>query len=593
MKYRTQLFTGLLIMLWLPVFCQNVEWQTFYEKSGGIATPGYDETIDFILRLDQQSDKLKMGTFGKSPQQRDLVYMIYDRDGLTNPVEIRKKGRIILMVEACIHAGESEGKDAMLLLLRDLLINKKDEPFFDNVSVLFVPIFNVDGHERFGKFGRINQNGPVEMGWRTTAQNLNLNRDFLKADALEMKAWLQFYNKWQPEFFIDTHTTDGADYQYVLTYGLETGENMDTNINTWQTTVYLPFINQMMEKKNIPIFPYVYFRNWHDPRSGLLSGVAGPMFSQGYTATRNRPGLLVETHMLKPYNQRVEATKEIMLATIELLNQEYQNLSTLITKADEFTASKEFRAVPFPTKFTMDMTDSVLVSFKGFEYEVKKSDLSGGDWFIYDNKKPVTMLLPMFDHCKPITFVNLPEAYVIPVEWQDVIERLEYHGVRMKPLVESKTIEVETYIFTMVDWQENPYEGRFKLSKMEFETKKESKLFPKGSMIVPMNQPLAKVIAHLLEPNGNGSLVEWGLFNQIFEQKEYAESYVMEPLARKMLDSIPGLRAEFESKKHNDSAFAMDSYGQLNWFYSKTSWWDQKFMVYPISRIIDQQQLND
>ena len=589
MKYCTGIFTIMLFSLWLPVFSQTTEWQTFYEKSGGIATPGYDETIDFVQRLDQQSEKLKLDSFGKSPQLRDLVYMIYDIDGLTDPAEIRKKGRIIMMVEACIHAGESEGKDAMLLLLRDLIINKQNESFFDNVSVLFIPIFNVDGHERFGKYGRINQNGPVEMGWRTTAQNLNLNRDFLKADAPEMKAWLQLYNKWLPEFFIDTHTTDGADYQYVITYGLETGENMDANINSWQTTVYLPFINQMMEKKNIPIFPYVYFRNWHDPRSGLLSGVAGPMFSQGYTATRNRPGLLVETHMLKPYDQRVEATKEIILATIQLLNKEYHNLSTLITRADEYSSSNEFRTKPFPTKFTIDMSDSVLVSFKGFEYEVKKSDLSGGDWFIYDNKKPVTMLLPMFDHCKPTSYVNLPEAYVIPVEWQDVIERLEYHGIKMEPLDESKTIEVETYVFTSVKWETNPYEGRFKLSDKKFETKRTKTLFSKGSMIVPMNQPLAKVIAHLLEPEGNGSVVEWGLFNQIFEQKEYAESYVMEPLARKMLDSIPTLRVEFESKIKNDSTFANDSYGQLNWFYSQTPWWDKNYMVYPICRIVGKQ----
>ena len=379
MKLYRSLLLSLMTFLFLQSYCQSSDWLTFYEKSGGLATPGYNETIDFVRRLDSQSNELYVEVFGKSPQQRDLIYAVYDRDGFTNPEEIRKKGRVILMVEACIHAGESEGKDAMLLLLRDLIINKTNETFFTHVSVVFIPIFNVDGHERFGKFGRINQNGPVEMGWRTTAQNLNLNRDFLKADAPEMKSWLQLFNRWQPDFFIDTHTTDGADYQYVLTYGIETGENMDENLNHWQTEVFLPFVNREMEQKNMPIFPYVYFRNWHDPRSGLLSGVAGPMFSQGYTGTRNRPGLLIETHMLKPYNQRVEATKEIILASIQLLNQEHQQLSNLIEEADIYTSSKEFRKKPFATRYMVDMNDSIFVTFKGFDYEVKKSDLTGGE----------------------------------------------------------------------------------------------------------------------------------------------------------------------------------------------------------------------
>lgn len=591
MKFYTILFISLFTIFKFELFSQNTDWQTYYEKSGCVATPRYLETMDFIYRLDNQSDKLNIGVFGKSPQQRDLVYTIYDKDGLANPTEIRKKGRIILLVEACIHAGESEGKDAMLMLMRDLVVNKTNENFFDHVSILFIPIFNVDGHERFSKYGRINQNGPTEMGWRTTAQNLNLNRDFLKTDTPEMQAWLKLYNTWQPEFFIDTHTTDGADYQYVITYGLELSGNMQAALTNWQTSVYLPFVTSQMESKNMLIFPYVSFRNWHDPRSGLLSGVAGPMFSQGYTAMRNRPGLLIETHMLKPYNQRVEATKQIILSTIELLNQEYKILSELIQKADLFTASKAFRGMPFPTKFSVDMTDSSQVEFKGFDYQVQKSDLTDGDWFVYDNQKPIIMKLSLFDHCKPTTFVTLPEAYILPAEWIDIIQRLKYHGVKMQQIETPTSINVETYFFSKIDWHSKPYEGRFRVSKMEFETRASKIMYPKGSILILMDQPLAPIIAHLLEPNGNGSLLEWGFFNQIFEQKEYAESYVMEPLARKMLDSTPELKAEFELIKQNDTSFAKDPEEHLNWFYSKTPWWDQKYMVYPIGRVMDMVEL--
>lgn len=581
-------FINILICLFLfsTVQAQNDPWLTFYEQSGMKGTPRYSETIEFLQRLDRESNQLSTGSFGTTPQQRDLVYAVYDREGLTDPDVIRSKGRIILMVEACIHSGESEGKDAMLVLLRDLVIRHQHEDLFKNVSLLFIPIFNVDGHERFGKYGRINQNGPSEMGWRTTAQNLNLNRDFLKADAPEMRAWLKLYNKWQPEFFIDTHTTDGADYQYVLTYGIETCGNMDQKLTDWQKNIYLPEVTRQMDSKQMPIFPYVYFRNWHDPRSGLLSGVAGPMFSQGYTAMRNRPGLLIETHMLKAYQPRVESTKEMILATLSVLSKEYLHLQNLIKEADAFTASKEFRLQDFPLHFQTDMKDSSQILFKGIEYEVDKSDLTGGDWFTYDNTRPIDMYLPIFEKVHPSTLVHLPEAYIIPAEWNDIIERLTLHGITMDTIQKDVSLEVERYIFTENEWQKNPYEGRFRLSKIKYETKVATISYSAGSVIVPMDQPLAKIIAHMLEPDGNGSFLEWGFFNQIFEQKEYAESYVMEPLARKMLDTVPGLRSEYEHKIQTDSAFAKDSWQQLNWFYSKTPWWDSHYKVYPIGRIM-------
>ncbi|MFZ4464445.1 MAG: M14 family metallopeptidase [Bacteroidales bacterium] len=584
MKFLINILISL--FLFSAIQAQNDPWLTFYEQSGMKATPRYSETIDFLKRLDQESDQLSLGSFGTSPQQRDLVYAVYDHDGFTDPDKIRSKGRIILMVEACIHSGESEGKDAMLVLLRDLVIRHQHEDLFKNVSLLFIPIFNVDGHERFGKFGRINQNGPSEMGWRTTAQNLNLNRDFLKADAPEMRAWLKLYNQWLPEFFIDTHTTDGADYQYVLTYGIETSGNMDQNLTDWQKNIYLPAVTLHMDNQQMPIFPYVYFRNWHDPRSGLISGVAGPMFSQGYTAMRNRPGLLIETHMLKAYQPRVESTKEMILATLSVLAKEYNHLSKLIQEADAYTVSKEFRHNDFPLHFQTDMTDSSQILFKGIEYVVDKSDLTGGDWFKYDNTKAVDMYLPIFEKVNPTSLIHLPEAYIIPAEWQDIIERLKLHGIKMIPIENEETKKVEIYVFTKNEWQKTPYEGRFRMSKIKYDKKVSMITYSTGSVIVPMDQPLAKIIAHMLEPDGNGSFLEWGFFNQIFEQKEYAESYVMEPLARKMLDSIPGLRTEYEHKMQSDSLFAKDSWEQLNWFYSKTPWWDTHYKVYPIGRIM-------
>lgn len=550
-----------------------------------LETPRYDATMQYVRQLDDVSPQINTSVFGISPEGRELVALVYDKDGLTHPEAIREKGRVVLMVEACIHSGESEGKDAMLMLLRDVVANKQHTALFDNVSLLFIPIFNVDGHERFSAFSRINQNGPTEMGWRTTAQNLNLNRDFLKADAPEMQAWLRLFNQWNPEFFIDTHTTDGADYQYAITYALETEGQTDEALKQWQKKSFIPVVEQKMEERGFPLFPYVSFKSWHDPRSGLISGVASPIYSQGYTSARNRPGMLVETHMLKPYHLRVEATYNIILSTLEILNEQHHELKGLVKKADQFTASSEFRKKPFPLRFEVDLTDSVMVPFKGVAYEIRKSDLTGGDWFIYDKDKPEEFLLPFFAQSQPVLKTMLPEAYIIPVVWQDVIYRMQLHGVEMFPLEKGRNIRCENYRFTTFEWQRSPYEGRHRVTKLAFETFDSTRFFSAGSMVVPMNQPLAGIIAYLLEPKASGSLLEWGFFNGIFEQKEYAETYVMEPLARRMLDTVPGLKEVYKIKKETDKAFAENQWLQLNWFYRQTPWWDQNYLLYPIGRI--------
>ncbi|MBK9291489.1 MAG: M14 family metallopeptidase [Bacteroidetes bacterium] len=578
-----------LLLLWFLVTCAQVfsqsDWLTHFEKSGGLETPRYQETLDFLSRLDKASRQLTVSEFGISPQGRKLVCALYDRDGLNDPARIRKAGRLILWVQAGIHPGEPEGKDAGLLLLRDLIIYGKHKELFDKVSLLFIPVFNVDGHERFGPYNRINQNGPKEMGWRTTAQNLNLNRDHLKADAPEMQAWLRLFHQWMPDFFIDTHTSDGADYQYVMTYSLETHGQMDPGLTAWQKEAYLPQLGRLMDEAGFPIFPYVSFRRWHDPRSGLIAGVSGPMFSQGYTAVLNRPGLLVETHMLKPYQPRVEGTKQIILATMKVLNDQHQQLKAAIGKADRLAASDDFRAQPFPLRFKVDMYDSIMVNFKGVEYELRKSELTGGDWFIYDNTRPVDMQLPIFDKSVVTKYIELPKYYVVPVEWTAVIDRLRWHGIDFKVIKTDTSIRLRQYRFTRAEWARTPYEGRHRISQMEMEEFESVQNFPAGSVLVPVAQPKVRLLAHMLEPEGNGSLLEWGFFNTIFEQKEYAESYVMESLARRMLDTMPGLREEYERRKATDAAFAASQQLQLNWFYSKSPWWDARLRVYPVGRV--------
>ncbi|MEI6681302.1 MAG: M14 family metallopeptidase [Bacteroidota bacterium] len=570
---------------------QVTDWQTVYEKSATLETPRYQQTIEYCRKLAGGSKMITFTNFGKSPQGRDLPLLILDRDGLSDPAAIHATGRTVLLIEACIHAGECEGKDAGLMLIRDLAIHAagvSNQPaaLLDHVTVLFIPIFNVDGHERFGPYNRINQNGPKEMGWRTTANNLNLNRDFLKADAPEMQAWLQLFNKWMPDFFIDSHTTDGADYQYVLTYLMEIYGDMDPGLTNWTRDIFIDQMQEHLKSSGYPIFPYVDYRNWHDPRSGLITEVAPPMLSQGYTALRNRPGLLIETHMLKPYKQRVEATYECMLTTIELLSRESKRLNALVRKADDYLSSEAFLKEPFPLHFETSKTDSTMTDFLGVEYTAIKSKVSGGDWFVYGNK-PATYKIPYFYSAKPQVSVKLPYAYIIPGEWKTVIDRLKIHGIRVTEIPDEMTIKVNVCHFKNPKWQATPYESHHPMTNIEFDETEETRTFPAGSVLVSVMQPAGRIIPHILEPKGNGSYVYWGFFDASFEQKEYGESYVIEKMAAGMLANDPALKHEFDQKKSADTAFANNPQLILNWFYNKSPYVDGRKGVYPVGKIFD------
>jgi murein tripeptide amidase MpaA len=586
-----RIITLLFTFLSISSMAQVDEWATFFELSKMKETPRYQETMDYCKRLEQNSKSVHLISFGKSALGRDLPLMIIDKQGLSTAGEIHASGKILLLIQACIHPGESEGKDAGLMLIRDLVIKNKYPGLLDRVSILFIPIFNVDGHERFGPYNRINQNGPEEMGWRVNAGNLNLNRDYLKADSPEMQSWLKMFNTWMPDFFIDTHTTDGSDYQYILTYQMEIYGDMDPGLTDWTKNTFLKSWSGQLEKAGFPVFPYIVFRNWQNPESGIEMSVGAPMLSNVYTSLRNRPGLLIETHMLKPYWQRVSATYEAVKTSIDILGKESENLKRQIRQADENTAGQDFRNSAFPLRFET-LKDSTMVNFLGMEYEKVKSEITGDLYYSYGSKK-VSLQIPYFDKIKPKLFTRLPEAYIIPAEWKTVIDRLEFQGIKIKRLARDTDLTITTYKFSNPKWQATPYEGRHPLISFENNEVIETRSFSAGSAIVDVAQPMAKIIAHLLEPKGNGSFVYWGFFDPVFEQKEYAENYVMEVKAAKMMRDDPSLKTEFEKKKTEDPVFAKNPDAILNWFFSKTPYWDKRKDIYPVGKIFDRKLVDE
>lgn len=588
---QTAALVAAIIMPFLPPGSSRAAdagWDTYYEASGCVATPRYGETIAYCERLAQASPWISYTSFGTTPQGRELPLLIASKGGHFTPDAAHRAGNAVLLVAACIHAGEPDGKDAGLMLFRDIAITRQLSGLLDHVTVLFIPIFNADGHERFGPHNRINQNGPVEMGWRVTAQNYNLNRDFLKADAPEMQAWLRLFTNWLPDFFIDCHVTDGADYQYVITYAMDIFGTMDPALTAWTRDVFLAQFERTMAAAQFPVFPYVYFRERHDPRSGLLTWITPPRLSEGYTTIQNRPGLLIETHMMKPYKQRVAGTYEAIKQTMSLLNDHCQTLTALNRRADEYAASDAFREAPFAIQYRQT-GDSTMIDFLGVEYTKEKSDLTGGTWFQWGTN-PDRFAIPYFNRFEPSLDIALPAAYIIPPEWTGVIDRLSLHGIAFGRLASAETLAVQSYRFENPDWQERPYEGRH---MMQFETEpiEESRVYPEGSAVVPLGQRTARVIVHIFEPYAPDALIRWGFFNTIFEQKEYTEDYVMETMAREMLAADPELQKAFEEKRSTDEEFSKNPRAILNWFYRRTPYWDDRINVYPVGRIMQMSQL--
>ncbi|MDQ3321081.1 MAG: M14 family metallopeptidase [Acidobacteriota bacterium] len=561
------------------------EWQTRAEKTDYRETPRYAETIAYSRKLDKASDWILYKSFGKSGEDRDLPLLVVSNDKTFTPVSARKAGKAVVFIQACIHAGESDGKDAGLALLRDIAITKTRAALLEDVVIVFVPIYNVDGHELFSPFNRINQNGPEKTGFRANATNLNLNRDYMKADAPETRAWLALWNEWQPDFFIDCHVTDGADFRYNLTYEYAHFQEVSPFIKNWMDTHFDGNVAPKVEKEGNLLTHYLQF-DGREVSKGIETFIATPRFATGYAPLRNRPGLLIETHMLKPYKSRVRATYDVLRYTIEEIGKSKLSLFEAIRNAERETVERgETYDANRNFPLRLEITDvSKPFDFKGVEYRIEESEISGAKKIVYGTK-PLDITIPKYDEAKVSVAVAPPLYYIIPPQWTSVIDVLQIHGIELRRIEKPLTIEVESYRLFEPKWAANSFENRIPLT-VKTVSVKGIRTFPKNSVVVSLSQKSADVAIHLLEPASSDSLVYWGFFNSIFEQKEYAESYVLEKLAAEMLSKDSNLRKEFEEKL-KDEKFAKNSSARLNFFYERSPYRDKRIGSYPVGRIIN------
>ena len=548
-------------------------WVTPAELTQLRTTPRYDETIAYLRRLVAAAPQLRMVSLGKSPEGRDIWMVIASKERAFTPDALRRTGKPIVFAQAGIHSGEIDGKDAGLMLLRDMTVRGTKRELLDRANFLFVPIYSVDAHERVSRYSRINQRGPEESGWRTNARNLNLNRDYVKADALETRAMVRALRDWQPDLYIDLHVTDGADYQYDVTYGWNGPAGHSPSIARWLDSSLRPAVDSGLRALGHIPGPLIFTE---DPLLGIGSGQSDPRLSNGYGDARHVASILVENHSLKPYDQRVLGMYVFLENVLRLIGRDAAALrqATMADRARRVDAVPLSWRVPEGTPPTVELL--------GIESRRALSPISG-DVLIEFAGKPVTARVPFVDANQVATSVARPVAYWIPAAWHDVIDLLDLHGIPYERIAQPREVDVEMVRLRDPKFATQQFEGHVRVTATEKPERRHER-FPAGSVRVSTDQPLGTLAVLLLEPSSPDSLFQWGFFNSILSPTEYVEAYVMEPMAEKMLAEDPKLAEEFRKKVAEDAAFRADSRGRLQWLYERTPFYDERALLYPVGR---------
>ena len=591
----------LLFVAPFPLHPQSPDWRTPAEISDYRTTPDYAGTMAYLERIAAAApNQVRIENFGKTGEDRDLKIVIASKDGVFEPAAIHASGRAILLVQNAIHAGEMDGKDACLALLRDIIINKTRAGLLDHVVFVFIPVYNIDGHERRSAYNRINQNGPEIVGWRGNGTNNNLNRDYMKADEPETRALLKMFHRWMPDFFVDDHVTDGADFQYDVTFYADATPDVAPGIARWLREEVTPELERRLDAAGHLAFPsLIDLRDGTDPGKGLVMFGNPPRFSTGQMILENRPGLLVEIHMLKDYKTRVTGNYEILRALLEVLNRDAAKVIASNKEADAEAARLGTHPLSnerFPLALATG-SETTPVVFHGYQFTRALSEVSGAMWIRYSHE-PWNVTLPLAAEMKVVSATTPPAAYIIPPQWTHVIDVLAAHDVAMRRTTAPWTGKVERYRCSGMEWQGPPFDGRHPIFAGEgagaepghfgqCTLSSEEMTFPAGSMVVPLNQRLSKVAIHWLEPEAPDSAVRWGFFDTVFEQREYGEAYVLERLARENLAKDPALKAEFERRIQADARFAASPRARLEFFYGRSPWGlANRIGEYPVGRLL-------
>lgn len=568
-----------ILLLTIMANAQNKsDFLTVYEKGNGNQTATYEETIAYFKKLDQNFETIAMQEMGLTDCGEPLHMVTFSADKNFDFEKIRKN-KAILLLNNGIHPGEPDGIDATMMMFRDLAFGNIKVP--ENLVIVNIPVYNIGGALKRNSHSRANQNGPESYGFRGNARNYDLNRDFVKSDTRNTRSFAQIFHKVNPDIFIDNHVSNGADYQYVFTYIATHQQKLGGDLGKFWDTEMIPALMADLKKQHIESVPYV---NIHDekPDAGFEQFMDYPRYSTGFASMFNTAGSMPETHMLKDYASRVKVTYAYMVSTIDFTDKNFAKIKQL--RHENLSNYEPGNNYPLLWELDLDKTSSI--PFLGYEGDYKPSAVSGKPRLFYDEKKPFSKTIPYHKDYKPALNVVIPEAYVIPKSWWNVIEMLKINQIEMTVLEKDTEMEVESYRIGSFETSKSAYEGHYPHSAVKVIPKRQKMTFRKGDFVIKTQQPGVKYLLETLEPQGNDSFFSWNFFDSVLQQKEYFSAYVFEDLAKEILDKNPAVKAEFDKKKASDKKFADSGQEQLDWVYTHSEYYEKTHMEYPVYRIL-------
>lgn len=570
------LLVAIFLFLSQSIFCQTL--LTKFEQTHGTQSPTYYEIIDWWKKLDQQSSKLKMLTMGMTDAGFPLNLVVVSNDGDYNFESIRTKNKRIVLINNGIHPGEPDGIDASMLLVRDIVANNYKLP--SNVVLAIIPVYNIGGCLNRSPNYRIDQNGPLEKGFRGNSQNLDLNRDFIKCDSKDARAFAEIFHLTDPDVFVDNHVSDGADYQHIMTLLTSQHNKLGAVMGEFLNKEFEPALYTLMKEKGYDLVPYVNSFG-ETPENGWLEYWDGPRYSSGYATLWNSFGFIPETHMLKTYEQRVRSTYALMQCFIEFTSKN----SDKIKQVRDQTKQTAKTQAEFPVSWQIDRSQWKEIAYEGYEAEHIKSEVSGTDKLYYNRSKPFEKQVKVFNYFTPKTIIKKPVAYIIPQGWWKVIDLLKINKVEMQQLKKDTTIEVEVYHIDDYKTSSRPYEMHHFNSNVKLSMTIQEIKFRKGDWYIPMNQLANRFLIETLEPQADDSYFAWNFFDSILGQKEDFSDYAFDSIAAAYLKDHPDVQAKLQEKRSADTTFAKNWQAQLNFVYENSPYFEPDYLRYPVYRV--------
>jgi len=565
------------------VSCENkqedekTEFITPFESSEGKETPTYAETIDFYIALAKEFPEINIQTIGETDSGYPLHVVTYNPEGDFNFNKIGQKKTIILINNG-IHPGESDGIDASMLLFRDLGIEKLPAP--KNVVLVTIPIFNVGGALNRNSTSRVNQNGPNEYGFRGNSKNYDLNRDFIKNDTKNTRTFAKIFHLVKPDIFIDTHVSNGADYQYTLTHLFTQHNKLGDKMGAYLHHEFKPALEASLLEEGWDITPFVNVYN-KVPENGFSQFMDYPRYSTGYTTLWGNLGMMVETHMLKTYEQRVKGTYSFLNNVMLIAESQSKKIKEIRDGIENHRKNWEH----YSLAWEIDSTRTTIINFKGYEADTIKSQATGLTRLKYDNNRPFNKEVTYYNYFRPKDSVTIPEAYVVGKVWNEVIDLMDLNEISYSLVKEDTSLIAEVYKIKDYKTRGYAYEGHYPHYNTVVSCSRKRVSLNTGDYIIPTDQPGIRYILETLEPAAEDSFFNWNFFDPILQQKEGFSPYVFEDLALKILENNPRLRESFQFKKDTDEAFNQNSYDQLQWIYMRSKYYEDSHLQYPVYRL--------